>query len=193
MIVTRASPRVARRQAATRSRILAVAARRFANDGLDGVRLDELADQADVARGTLYNYFASKEALVDAILRPALEQAARRARGLHRLGPRRGVEALLLLYLDLWREHRDALRLSVRLHFGPLGDLGEIHQRFVGEVWRVFERSAEAGLLRCRNGELAARLVARLAVPLLELCDRYPDADALFLDSLRGMLLRASR
>jgi AcrR family transcriptional regulator len=188
-----ASPRVARRQAETRSRILAVAAQRFASDGLEGVRLDELADQADVARGTLYNYFPSKEALVDAILRPALEQAATRVRGLHRLGPRRGVEALLLLYLELWREHRDALRLSMRLHFGPLGDLTELHRSFVTEVWRVFERSAEAGLLRSRNGELAARLVARLAVPLLELCDQYPDGDALFVDSLRGMLLRPAR
>ena len=170
-----------------------MAARRFADDGLDGLRLDELADQADVARGTLYNYFASKESLVAAILQPVLEQAARGARGLHRLGPRRGVEALLLLYLDLWREHRDALRLSVRLHFSPLGELSQLHHSFVTEVWRVFDRSAAAGLLRCRNGELAARLVARLAVPLLELCDGYPEGDALFLESMRGMLLRPAR
>jgi AcrR family transcriptional regulator len=192
-MVQGASSRLARRQAATRARIVAVAARRFAREGLEGVRLDEVADQADVARGTLYNYFPSKESLVAAVVRPVLELAARRSRGLHRLGPRQGVDALLALYLELWREHADALRLSHRLPGPPPGDLVELHESFLQEVFRIFERCARAGLLRCSDGRLGALLMARLAVPLLELCSQHPRGDALFVESLDGLLLQPGR
>ena len=184
----RSSPRLARRREETRQRILRVAAGRFAAQGVDGVRLDEVADEADVARGTLYNYFPTKEALVSAILKPVLELAGRRVQGMAELGPRRGVDALLALFLELWRSHAAPLRV-VHQTPQPLGELTELHRSFLDGVLRVLERSARAGILRTRDGALAARIIGLIAIPLLELYDGQPRAEALFVESVHGLLL----
>lgn len=184
----RTSPRLARRRAETRERILRVAAARFAAQGVGEVRLDEIADEADVARGTLYNYFPTKEALVIAILKPVLELAERKVQGMADLGPRRGVDALLALFLELWRSHAEPLRVVHRIP-QPLGELAALHGSFLQGVLRVFERSARAGILRAKDGALAARIIGRVAIPLLELYDGHPRAEALFVESVRGLLL----
>ena len=184
----RSSPRVARRRAETRERILRVAAARFAAEGVDGARLDEIADDADVARGTLYNYFPTKEALIIAILKPVLELAERRVQSMAGLGPRRGVDALLALFLELWRIHAEPLRVVHQMP-QPLGELAALHGSFLEGILRVFERSARAGILRTKDGAMAARIVGRVAIPLLELTDGHPRAEALFLESVRGLLL----
>lgn len=186
------SSRVARRQAETRTRILEVAARCFAAEGIDQVRLDALADRADVARGTLYKHFPSKESLVLAIMTPALELARAGARGLARRGPRRGVDALLRLYLELWSNHADALRVSHSIR--PLPEaLRPLHEGFLTEVLALFDRCARARILRCGDGRLAAMMVAQLAVPLLELTTRRAGGEALFVESLQALLLSDPR
>ena len=183
------SPRVARRRAETRARLLSVAARRFAERGLDAVRLDEIADEADVARGTLYSHFDTKEALAIAVLRPVLQKAVDTIRSQEHFTAQAGVEGLLELYLLLWREHRDALRVAYRLQEMPLGELAPLHRDFMIGALAVLNRASEAHLLRVSNGALAARTLSRVAIPLLELYAEQPDPDRLFMESMRGLLL----
>ncbi len=52
----------------TRARILSAATAMFAERGVAASGVDDLAAAADVARGTLFNYFPSKSAIVAAIL-----------------------------------------------------------------------------------------------------------------------------
>src|SRR5690349_13558588 len=52
----------------TRERILAAAFREFADKGLDGARVDEIAARAGVNKGMLYHYFGNKERLFQAAL-----------------------------------------------------------------------------------------------------------------------------
>jgi AcrR family transcriptional regulator len=184
--------RVARRRAATRQQILHAASVRFAADGLDGVRLDQIADAADVARATLYSHFPSKEALVCAIVRPALETAAREAAALAGLGPRQAIDSLLALYLELWHRYPDALRIAYRAQDQgvSLGNLRGLHARFLRALMRALDRAQRARLLRLGDAALAAHTLARVAVPLLELYRDHPDTDRLFVESLRGLLLR---
>jgi len=52
----------------TRSRILQAARDLFMERGVVGTTVDELADAADVSRATFFNYFASKTAVVEAML-----------------------------------------------------------------------------------------------------------------------------
>ena len=80
-----------RRRSARQQRLLQVAAEAFAVRGLDGVRLDEIADAVDIACGTLDTHFPAKEALIVAIVRPALEQAIAALCAIER---RSGVAAL---------------------------------------------------------------------------------------------------
>jgi len=52
-----------RRTRETRRKILLAARDLFAERGLDAVTVDEIAERADVARATVFNYFSTKESL----------------------------------------------------------------------------------------------------------------------------------
>jgi AcrR family transcriptional regulator len=73
---------------ATRKRILDAARRLFARDGFDAAATRELAREAGIAAGTLFNYFPTKEAIVMSLAAEALAAARAEDR------PRRGDESL---------------------------------------------------------------------------------------------------
>jgi AcrR family transcriptional regulator len=62
---------------ATRARILAVAKRLFRTGGFDATAVRDIASQAEIATGTLFNYFASKEEVAVALAEEAIRQARR--------------------------------------------------------------------------------------------------------------------
>src|ERR1043166_8031526 len=68
---TQAQPR--KRRAATpearRAAILGAALEEFTARGYEGARLDDVAQRAGVAKGTIYLYFADKEALFQELVR----------------------------------------------------------------------------------------------------------------------------
>ena len=57
------------RSAARREAILAAALEEFAANGFAATRLDDVAKRADVAKGTIYLYFADKETLFQELAR----------------------------------------------------------------------------------------------------------------------------
>ena len=87
----RAAPRKRRALApeARRAAILDAALEEFTARGYEGARLEDVAKRASIAKGTIYLYFADKEALFQELVRSmvnpvltTLEQM--RARALHR-------------------------------------------------------------------------------------------------------------
>lgn len=66
-------PRVSRRKRRTRARLLRAALELMAERGLEGVAIHEITEAADVGFGTFYNYFESKEAIYDALVREVVE------------------------------------------------------------------------------------------------------------------------
>jgi TetR/AcrR family transcriptional regulator len=65
--------RAAARQRARQQRIVAAAMRHFAAQGYEGVRIEEIAREAGVAKGAVFGYFGSK----DGLLLAAYQAAAR--------------------------------------------------------------------------------------------------------------------
>ena len=57
-----------RRRAQTRAKLVAAAGALFARQGVDNTRINEITEEADVGFGSFYNHFASKEAIVEAVL-----------------------------------------------------------------------------------------------------------------------------
>ncbi len=57
-----------RKKAAIRKRIIAEAIALFSRDGIADVSVDQIAEAADVGKGTIYNYFETKEDIVVAFL-----------------------------------------------------------------------------------------------------------------------------
>ena len=60
--------RRARRREQTRAKLVDAARALFARQGVDNTRINEITDEADVGFGSFYNHFASKEAIVEAVL-----------------------------------------------------------------------------------------------------------------------------
>src|SRR5436305_6913071 len=68
-----AESRLERRKARTIAAILDAAERHFLQRGFESARVDEIAADADVAVGSIYNHFGSKEALYGALVERALD------------------------------------------------------------------------------------------------------------------------
>ena len=65
---TKPTNRWARRKARTRQRLMEAGEALFRDHGFDAVTVEEVAEVADVAKGTFFNYFESKETLLGALL-----------------------------------------------------------------------------------------------------------------------------
>jgi AcrR family transcriptional regulator len=55
-------------KAGTRRALLEAAARSFAEGGYGGANIDRVSEAAGLAKGTVYNYFPSKQAIFEAVL-----------------------------------------------------------------------------------------------------------------------------
>ncbi len=87
----------ARKQRQTRERVIASALKLFLDRGFEKTTLDAIAEAADIARRTLFHYFDSKEAIVQA-LEVGAEEAFRSALAAAspELSPLEAVHAALL-------------------------------------------------------------------------------------------------
>jgi AcrR family transcriptional regulator len=183
------SPRVARRRARTRERLLAEAARLFAAYGVDGVTLTDITEAADISRGNLYSFFDSKEELVHTIYEPMLAYVAEEMERISLQPPEVALEGLLRLHLEVWRMHPHALSVAYQVQGGLQPEHGDEHVAYSAAVRAVFERAAANKLLRVEPA-LALKILDTLTVPILELCRSAPDPERFFIDSLSRLLVR---
>jgi AcrR family transcriptional regulator len=68
--------RASRRRARTREQLLDIAERAFTASSYQDVRMDDLADEADISVGSIYGHFGSKDGLYLALRERAAEQMA---------------------------------------------------------------------------------------------------------------------
>ena len=57
--------RVERKKEETKKKIIEIAINLFKEQGVDGTTMEQIAREVDIAKGTLYNYFPVKEAIID--------------------------------------------------------------------------------------------------------------------------------
>jgi AcrR family transcriptional regulator len=99
----------------TRTGLLEAAAREFARVGVDRANINEISLSAGWAKGTVYNYFSSKEALFMAVVE---EACARAAEGDETVpgdaSTRRRLRGLLASDIEWVRQDEDFARVLVR-------------------------------------------------------------------------------
>jgi AcrR family transcriptional regulator len=160
------APRLrARLKEATHAAILDAAEDVFARDGVQSARMEDVASTAGVAVGTLYNYFADRNALLEALL------DARRAALLSRIDAvladrapafDRRLQAFLTTtiehfqqHLGLFRLHMEAelvLRSRERRERPPL-------QAVLDRITRLVKDGVASGALRADDAALYPALL----------------------------------
>lgn len=148
-------PRSARAQA-TRQRILDAAIAEFAERGLAGARVDEIAARSGANKRMLYAYFGSKEELWLVVLERvyAAKREEERALALDALEPREAMAALVRFNLRYTARHPEfvALLNQENVHRAAYlkrsEQVRELYSPLAAVVGRVLARGAEAGLFR---------------------------------------------
>jgi AcrR family transcriptional regulator len=102
-------------QQIVRERLVESAARHFGEAGLEGARIDAISQDAGLAKGTVYNYFESKQDLFGAVVEEGARRAAERFR---HADPGGAVRARLLAVVQadvsVVREEEAFIKVLVR-------------------------------------------------------------------------------
>lgn len=163
---TRESCRWRRRKQDRPAEILAAALKTFSMKGFAATKLDEVAKEAGVSKGTLYLYFESKEALFKAVVTkfvlPQIAKAEEQAE--HYNG---SIKDLMFKLLDHWRINVLQTELSgiSKMMIAEAANFPELatfylenvilrSRRFVASV---IELGIERGEFRQCNSDYAAR------------------------------------
>jgi AcrR family transcriptional regulator len=96
-----------------RTQLIGVAGELFAERGFDATTVRDIAEAAGMLSGSLYHHFASKEAIVDAILSEFLETILERYERIAAMdvGPRAKVELLINASIDAIRDRGAAITI----------------------------------------------------------------------------------
>lgn len=136
----------------TRQRILDAAHKLFCGKGFQKTTTRDLAAEASIATGTLFNYFPSKEHLALAIVDSSLEAAGKEFAELRREGE--SLEEALFAHVAIGLRH-------LRPHRGYVGDVVE-------STLSPFARPSEEGTadcLRVRHLETVCAIIEQHASP----------------------------
>lgn len=148
-----------------RDAILEAAERVFARSGVAGTRVSEVAAEAGLATGTLYNYFQSRDQLLISLIErrgeelvASIRTAASAAHGAGAQGPaaaRALLEALVSATFRHFEAHRGlfavfagAAGISSK-HMASISRRGcDVHQSYQRAFAEVVEQAAAAGVVR---------------------------------------------
>jgi len=154
--VPRARPTRTNDPARTMADILKVATREFADKGLAGARIDEIAAATRTSKRMIYYYFESKEGLYIAVL----EEAYRRMRAIEAelhlddLAPEDAMRKLVGFTVDYQLANPDFIRLVMtenihRAEFlAQSKSIQKLNVPAIEGLRRVYERGVAAGVFR---------------------------------------------
>ncbi|MBR1190211.1 TetR family transcriptional regulator [Bradyrhizobium sp. AUGA SZCCT0240] len=142
--------------AATREKLLTAARREFADSGLAGARVDEIAARAGVNKQLVYHYFGDKDALYLAVLEWVYEEirAQERKLNLEGLPPQQAIKRLIEASFDHLAAHPDFIVLlndenrGGARHVRGSRKLEAMHSPLVSMVSAILSEGVRAGVFR---------------------------------------------
>ncbi|HZX76830.1 TetR/AcrR family transcriptional regulator [Lysobacter sp.] len=186
--------RTARKRRQTRDHIAATAHALFERDGYEAVTMEQIAAQADVARGTLYNHFPVKEAVLVHWMHAQLEAdlGTLAAEVLSRESFLSRVATLLDVSAQWWEQHRQYAAPYIRFRFQQVRDADEgepssglipLYARLVADAQKAGELRPDASPERLAfylHFLYLAAVMTWLGTPGISLAEEFSQALAFF-------------
>jgi len=185
-------PRVEKRRQRIRKHILEIATKRFALEGPDRVRLEEVADEADISRATLYSHFPSKDAIIYEIIKPVLEELIEEYEKLLKeidsLKAEQVLNRLTDIFINLWEHHQFSLLLAQKVLDMDPGELKPLYDKMLELKIKILSKFEEEKKLKLPK-EIAFQVILNTLIPLLRFILPHPDGKKLFKASFKGLLI----
>ncbi len=142
--------------ARTMAEILAVATHEFADKGLTGARIDEIAAATRTSKRMIYYYFGSKDGLYLAVLEEAYRRMRTIEAGLHLddLPPAEALRRLVEFTYDHHRDNEDFIRLVMNEniqrgnYLRQSENIQQLNQNAIRSVRDVYDRGVAQGVFR---------------------------------------------
>lgn len=151
----------------------------FARRGFSATRVEDVLEEAGVARRTFYRYFTSKEDVLAAVyelatgeLLRALDEARESMED-----PLSSVRTCVDLYLDFHVENAALLRVLVEQSIRSDSPLAGHRRRFRAQILKVMVRAAETRGVAPLDGFTYVALVSALEGVALELLEGAASSD----------------
>jgi AcrR family transcriptional regulator len=140
----------------TMANIMEVARAEFAEKGLAGARIDEIANATHTSKRMIYYYFGSKEGLYLAVLEAAYREMREHEAelDLDNMPPLDALKRLVQYTFDHHRNNEDYIRLvmSENIHRGQYmaqsGLIQELNSPAIGAIASVYARGVATGIFR---------------------------------------------
>lgn len=141
---------------AVRANILAVAREAFAQKGLSGTRMDEIAARTSTSKRMIYYYFGDKEGLYREVLADAYRRT-REAEDKLELGdlpPDQALRKLAEFTFDNHRKSQDFIRLVMienvheARHLADSDEMSGENSSAIRTLEEIYKRGLEAGMFR---------------------------------------------
>jgi AcrR family transcriptional regulator len=166
----RPAPRTVDLEPTKEGRLLEASCKVFAEKGFGGASVDQIAQEAGIAKGTVYLYYPSKEELYWATLRRGLEAVCTRVRAeMEKAKDLRGkIRALFATKIAFFNSNRDFYKIY-QAEFGPVRaplhghkELRELYLEQVRSLERIIDEAGKAGEIRKVPAETAAFVLSDL-------------------------------
>lgn len=151
-LATPGSRRRQRRRDQVRARIVEAAIERFSRDGIAATTVESITEAADVAKGTFFNYFPSKEAVAAEIAKRLMTDVWIVAQ---RAAQAESVRPILAALPDAFLESTGRNRVLFRSLLGAMlineslaGAFAEIEIAVCADIAGIFARGQELGEVR---------------------------------------------
>ena len=140
----------------TQEAIFAAALAEFTSKGLDGARVDRIAERAGANKRMIYHYFGGKEDLFLAVLERtyAAIRSAERELHLEDLDPLTGMRELVGFSFDYFERNPHFIKLLNNenlhgaRHLRSAGEIRDMHSPLVSMIAGILERGRKSGAFR---------------------------------------------
>jgi TetR/AcrR family fatty acid metabolism transcriptional regulator len=169
-------------EAAKQDLIRDAAIRVFARKGFHAARAEEIAEEAGIAVGTIYNYFESKAQILLSIFEREFDEEV----GLYESLAHRGISVLerfreiLRAHFARLAESRDLAVVLVRERYNGSGEIGDamarMQRKMLDRIERLLQDGIQEGWLRACNVRMIAPALFAVVQSIGETAMIYPES-----------------